>query len=121
MVTPTIWGMMGDARDQVRTIAFWPERWIASTLCNSLASTNGPFFVERVKTYPLLLSAPAHDVLVRVLAAAGAMPQGRLAPGCLGPRHSDASLALAAAVGVIARIHGRATHLGAPPQQARPA
>src|SRR4030042_2057763 len=121
MVMPTIWGMIVDARDHVRTIVFWPERWIASTLCISLASTNGPFFVGRDKAYPLLLSAPAHDVLVRVLAAAGAIPQGRFAPGRLGPGHADARLALAAAAGGIARRQGRAPPLGAPPQAARPA
>ena len=47
MVSPTIWGMMVELRDQVRTTALWPERCTISTFFISLGSTKGPFFIER--------------------------------------------------------------------------
>src|SRR3989304_9693378 len=117
MVSPTIWGMMVDARDHVRMTVLWPERWIISTLFSSLGSTKGPFFVELDK---LFLLPPAHDVLIALLAAPRPVAEGRLAPGGLGPGHTDGRLALAAAVGVVARVHGGAPHLGPSPLPADP-
>ncbi len=46
MVRPTIWGMIVEARDQVRSTVRAPERWTASTRCSSFSSMKGPFFVD---------------------------------------------------------------------------
>jgi hypothetical protein len=87
IVAPTIWGMMVDALDQVRTMAFWPERWTASTLCNSLASTNGPFFVERDKTSTPYFCPRRRTMYLsvslrrRVRYPKAGLPQGVLGPG----------------------------------------
>jgi hypothetical protein len=54
MVSPTISGMTVDQRAQVLMIAFSPERLRVSTFFINLASTAGPFFVERdIPTYSL--------------------------------------------------------------------
>jgi hypothetical protein len=47
MVSPTISGIIVEARDQVRIIVRCPERRTASTFFRSFWSTKGPFFIER--------------------------------------------------------------------------
>src|SRR3990172_12060629 len=122
MITPTICGMIVEARDQVRITARWLLHWTASTFFISFSSTYGPFFVERdTSSYSLLVVAPPDNQLVAWLLATGPVAKGRLPPRCLPSPVADGCLALAAAVRVIARIHRRAPNLGPPPQPAVPA
>ena len=44
---PTISGKTVEVRDQVLTICFLPDSFIASIRSISRSSTHGPFFVER--------------------------------------------------------------------------
>src|SRR5574342_10354 len=76
---------------------------------------NGPFFVDLIT---LLLSSTVHDELVGTLAVACLVAARRLAPR----RHrvtSAGSLALAAAVRMVHRIHGHAAVVRALAQPAR--
>src|ERR1700738_4593085 len=57
------------------------------------------------------LCALPHDELVRRLTMACLLAHGDLAPFCLGLA-ADRRLALATTVGMVARIHGCATHRG---------
>src|ERR1019366_2774090 len=53
IVCPTISGKIVDARDQVRSIRFSPEVFIASIRAIRRSSTNGPFLLERlIAAYP---------------------------------------------------------------------
>src|SRR6202008_4652435 len=47
IVWPTISGKTVEVRDQVFTICFWPDSFIAAIRLISAASTQGPFLVER--------------------------------------------------------------------------
>ena len=44
-------GKTVEVRDQVLTICFWPDSFIASIRFISASSTHGPFFVERPTCY----------------------------------------------------------------------
>ena len=44
---PTISGKIVEWRDQVLSICFWPDSFIAATRFISRSSAHGPFFVER--------------------------------------------------------------------------
>jgi hypothetical protein len=46
MVRPTIWGMIVEARDQVRSTVREPVRATTSTRFMSFSSTKGPFLVD---------------------------------------------------------------------------
>ena len=47
IVWPTISGKIVEVRDQVFSICFWPDSFIALIRFISASSTHGPFFVER--------------------------------------------------------------------------
>src|SRR3990172_5555025 len=112
MITPTICGMIGEARDQVRMTARWLLRWTASTFFISFSSTYGPFFVERdTSSYSLLVVSPPDNQLVARLLAARPVAKGRLPPRCHRPRVADGRLALAPAVRGIPRIHRRPSNV----------
>src|SRR5215210_6662633 len=57
-----------------------------------------------------LLRPSSHNVLVGLLVVARAVAEGRLTPRGLRAGQADGGLALAAAVGMIARVHRRAAH-----------
>ena len=78
MVRPTSLGMIIEARDQVRINVRVLLRWAISTRFASLASTKGPFFIER--DMPLSLSSAPDDHTIRPLVIPCPIPQGRFAP-----------------------------------------
>src|SRR5262245_30863182 len=84
MVWPTISGKIVECRDQVFSICFWTDSFMALMRFSRRSSAHVPFFVERPISRCLLpLSSPAsaHDQRVRALALLpGAVPEGRLAP-----------------------------------------
>ena len=51
IVWPTMSGKIVEVRDQVFTICFWPDSFIAEIRFISAASTHGPFLVERPIAY----------------------------------------------------------------------
>ena len=56
---PTISGKIVDLRDQVLTICFWPDSFIASMRFISRSSAHGPFLVERpISPYLFFLLRP---------------------------------------------------------------
>ena len=83
-------GIIIDALDQVRITFLLPLRCTAATFLASLASTYGPFFIDRDTFTPLPLPAGASACgykLVRRLVTTGPVPEGGLAPGSLGSGH----------------------------------
>src|SRR3954462_13587648 len=83
MVCPTISGKIVEWRDQVFSICFWPDSFMAFTRFIRRSSAHGPFLVERPirSLLPLSSSAAAHDQRVRALALlARPVAQGGLAP-----------------------------------------
>src|SRR5215213_7119955 len=101
-VCPTNWGKMVEARDQVLITLRSPLRFISSTFLRRRGVTKGPFFSERdiifylskhLSKQPATLffttSAASDNKLVRELIAARLLAQGRLAPRCLGTRHTN--------------------------------
>src|SRR5664279_581449 len=116
IVWPTISGKMVDDRDHVRTIRFSLAVFMSSIRFIKRSSTNGPFFALRpifsASLGVLAALAAANDVLAAQL---GLVP-GAVAVGRLAPRRdrvtAGVALALASAVRVIDRVHGRAAHLG---------
>src|SRR5215216_1064451 len=116
IVWPTISGKIVESRDHVRRTSRRPPVFIAMTRFMSLASTKGPFFRLRL----ISLCALPHDELVCRLAMASLLAHRDLAP--LGLRlAADRRLALASAVGVVARIHRRPAHRGTEAHVARSA
>src|SRR3954451_1614000 len=118
MVWPTISGKIVDVRDQVRTICFWLASFMRSIRVIRRSSANGPFLLERLiclLPLPLALAAAAatDDVAVgRLVLLTGAVAQRRHAPrGHRGATRRRG--ALAAAVRVVDRGHGRAARLRA--------
>src|SRR5262249_51610532 len=106
MVCPTISGKIVECRDQVLTICFWPDSFIAATRFISRSSAHGPFFVQRpISSLTLAPPARPHDQRVRLLALlAGAVTERGLAPW----RDRVAArrvVGLATAVGVVHRVH----------------
>src|SRR5664280_885763 len=94
---------------------FWPAWFIALMRVMRRASTNGPFFADLLKRLPpasrmLAALAATDDELVGALVVrpgavteCGHAPRrDRMAPG--------GGLALAAAVRMVDRVHGRAAH-----------
>ena len=56
---PTISGKTVDLRDQVLTICFWPDSFMALTRFIRRSSAHGPFFVERpIARYLFFLRRP---------------------------------------------------------------
>src|SRR5579864_8983061 len=124
IVCPTISGMMVERRDQVRSTFFSLRAFMPSTLACRWLSINGPFLVERainslVETWlatpqtrqaaslPLTFLAAPDDKRIGALVVARLVTTRRLAPR--GHRVTSArSLALAAAVRVIHRVHRHA-------------
>src|SRR5205823_12232678 len=136
IVCPTISGKIVDVRDQVRIICLLPDSFMRVMRPISRSSTNGPFLLDLLNLFPhfyersdvqnstgknaqhffrrssLALTPPScsDDQLVGFLVlAARALAERRDAPG----RHRVAPalrLALAAAVGVVDRVHRRATY-----------
>src|SRR5918998_2481265 len=114
-VRPTKSGAMVERRDQVLIacgrLPLWRIRSTAFWMCPSM---NGPFLTERdiESSSPrnLLHSAVAHDHLLRALVVARLVAARRLAPRGDGVA-SARSLALAAAVRVIDRVHRDAANL----------
>jgi hypothetical protein len=84
MVSPTMFGIIIEARDQVRITILAPLRWTSSTRLASLASTKGPFLMERdiIYRFPLLrMIILLVRLLRRVLYPRVGFPQGVLGPG----------------------------------------
>src|SRR3990170_2400800 len=116
IVKPTISGRHVERRDHVRITAFWPDRVTFITLAISFASANGPFFVDLDMFLDLVPAAD--DVFVRILPPARPRAERRLPPRAARSRQADGRPALAAAVRVVARVHGGAAHLRPAPHQA---
>src|ERR1700685_886070 len=121
--TPRVWpiksGMMVERRDQVRTTFFSFLAFMSETFLARWSSINGPFLSDLlIESSPLLLGLSAHDPLIRSLVVASFETTRRLAPGChwMPPARG---FALAAAVGVIHRIHRDAAIVRALPEPAR--
>src|SRR2546428_13426033 len=120
--TPTVWptisGKIVESRAHVRTTFLSLLALSLAIFSCRLGSMYGPFLSERDILF--LLPAPDDQLVGGLLPLARAQAQRRLAPGGLrvpaGPR-----LALASAVGVIGRVHGRAAHGRAHAQPPRPA
>src|SRR5262245_23005986 len=131
----TIWGKMVESRDQGLRTRFSLRRFMTSIRASSLASTSGPVLTERDTSFspsgrsPVASSAravlaapvpgPADDELVARLLLPGAQAHRRLSPGGLG-LPADGGLTLATAVGMVAGVHRRAAHGGAPAEPAGP-
>src|SRR5262245_60293089 len=106
-VCPTKSGVMVQARAQVLIGSALPRSFCAMTRAMSLATTNGPFFVERLIESPRLLPAADDEPVGGGLLAAGLAALRVLAPR----RHRMASAgpaAFAAAHRVRDRVLGRA-------------
>src|SRR3954468_24569491 len=109
-------GRIMERRDQV-LIGFLSLVVTAlSALATRWWSTKGPFLRERVMGYPLLL-ATRHDEDLRALVVTGAIALGQIAPW-VDRMAAFASLAFAATVRVVDRVHhdaanGRANALPA--------
>src|SRR5579871_4312514 len=122
-VWPTKSGKMVEARDQVLMIFRSRVRFMVSILRIRLGSTNQPFFVDRDTPFPpyrvdvkrpgALLLPSADDQMIGPLVAPRLIAQRRLPPGRL-RLAADRRPSLAAAMGMIDRIHHRAAH-GRPP------
>src|SRR5262245_25983399 len=121
MVCPTNWGNITDARLQVRMTFLSPAAFIFSTLASSLGSTKGPFLRLRdisassksqhgLGLPTALRGATAHNVLIGALVTARLLAQGRLAPGRLGPRHTDRRAAFTTAVRMRVGVHRGTTY-----------
>src|SRR5215218_981287 len=103
IVSPMNSGRIMERRDQV-LIGFLSLVVTAlSAFATRWWSTNGPFLRERVIGYPLFL-ATRHDHDLGALVVAGAVTLGQVAPR-IDRVTAFAGLALAAAVGVVDRVH----------------
>src|SRR5665811_2020164 len=103
-----------EARDQVLIIFFWPAAFMSSMRLRRRSSTNGPFFADLLKRrllpYPRLprlrprmMNLSDGLCLARAVAQRGHAPRrDRVTAG--------RGLALAAAVRVVDRVHGRTAH-----------
>src|SRR5215212_907615 len=107
-------GKITDARDQVLTTFFSLRRFISSTRPWRRSSMNGPFLTERdiFDLPPLLAVARSDDQASGRLGPPGAVAHGGLAPRRL-RWHARRRLALAATVGMVARVHHHAADLRA--------
>src|SRR5512146_391199 len=114
MVCPTIWGKITLARLQVRMTFFSPFWFIASILCKSLGSMNGPFFndLDISYLYPLTvrLTTTAHNILVGLFVFAGLVAQGGFAPRTLRTGQTNRLTAFATTMWMVARAHRGAAH-----------
>ena len=100
-------------RDQVLTICFWPDSFIALIRFISRSSAHGPFLVERPISYLFFLARAADDQGVGLLALlAGPVAERRLAPRGHGVA-AGGVVGLAAAVRVVDRVHRDAARLRA--------
>src|SRR5439155_4556272 len=120
MVCPTISGMMVERRDHVRSTFFSLREFMASTRVCKKPSTNGPFFVERAIKSDLsfqsavrLLTAAVDNESIRTFVISRLIAARRLSPRS--HRMTAArSLAFAAAMRMIDRVHGNAAVYRAP-------
>src|SRR5512140_3720897 len=110
IVRPTNSGNTVERRDQVFTGRLSLVARTASTFFSKCASTNGPFLMERaISIYPLHLKTTAYDHAASTLVATSTEALGRHAPWA-DRMTSRCSLALAATVRVIDRIHHHTTN-----------
>src|SRR5271165_3235359 len=107
-------GTIVERRDQVFTTVFWFFSFRFSTFLARWSSVNGPFLSDRPIFVSLcssralaLLGLTRHDELVRPLVIAGLEATRRLTPRRDGMAPTG-SLALAATVRVVDRVHGHA-------------
>src|SRR3954470_24500254 len=80
IVKPMKSGMMVERRDQVLIGFLSLIACAVSTFLTRCASQNGPFFNERVMSYPLFLATARYDHRSRALVAAGLFALGLLTP-----------------------------------------
>src|SRR5829696_3054099 len=98
-------GKITDARDHVLTTFFSLRLFICSIRPSSRGSMNGPFLMDRdISSPPPLLPTPRADDQPAGPRAPGAVAHCGLAPRRL-RGHARRGLALAAAMGMVARVH----------------
>src|SRR5436309_5269709 len=114
---------MVDRRLQILMISWRPDERAASAFLSRYPSTKGPFQTERAMARPLFLLLPR--VAARNDELGGRfVPAGLLALGREPPRRDRVAAArgaaLAAAMGMVDRVHGDAAVMRSPAEPARP-
>src|ERR1700674_4612962 len=113
---------MVERRLQILMISWRPDERAASAFLSRYPSTKGPFQTERAMTCPLFLLprvAAGNDELGGRLVTAGLLALGREPPR-RDRMPAARGAALAAAMGMIDRVHGDAAVVRPPAEPARP-